>query len=152
MVKRLIAILICIKLVACNGHLEIEKNDLPQGYADSQVAGIWKITAFTSDFPIDWNGDGSTETNLYNVWTPCQKDNLYQFSGDKTGLFKLNCNSSVPGNWQIINTLHLVYTPSGQVPESEKIISMTSVVFKTTQSITGTTGQNYLLTKTWTRQ
>lgn len=139
-------------LFACKGHLANENDNGSQGYADSQVVGSWKITAYTSDSPYDWNGNGSTETNIFNNWTTCEKNTLYQFNPDKTGVFKINCSVTSPGTWQIVNTLYLLYTLTGQSPDSEKIISMTSVQFKTTKDITVSTGQNFTLTKTWTRQ
>jgi hypothetical protein len=139
-------------LTACVGHLNIEKSDAPQGYADSQLVGTWKITGYTSNKPYDWNGDGSTETNIYNTWTSCEKDNLYQSIADKSGNFKINCSTSTPGTWLIVNTTYLVYKPTNQVSVTEKFISMTTVEFKTTEEVTVSTGQNFTLTKTWTRQ
>lgn len=146
------SIISLVFLTACVGHLNIEKSDAPQGYADSQLIGSWKITGYVSNKPFDWNGDGSTETNIYNTWTTCEKDNLYQFVADKTGTFKTNCSFSSPGTWQIVNTVYLVYKPTNQVSETEKFISMTSVEFKTTTEVTVSTGQSFTLTKTWTRQ
>lgn len=146
------SMIFCQILFACKSHLAIENNNGPQGYADSQVVGTWKITAYTSNAPYDWNSDGNAETNIYNNWTACEKDNLYQFMGDKTGMFKLNCSLTAPCNWDIINTLYLYYRIAGQSPDSEKIISMTSVEFKTTKEVTVITGQNFTLTKTWIRQ
>jgi len=146
------AFIFCQFLVACTAHLSDNNNNGQQGYADSQVVGVWKITAYTSSAPYDWNGDGSAETNIFNNWTTCEKDNLYQFNGDKTGIFKITCSLAGPGTWQIINTLYLYYILTGQNPESEKIISMTSVEFKTTREIVISTGQTITLTKTWTRQ
>ena len=137
---------------ACTKHLSNDLNNGQQGYADSQVVGQWKVTAYTSSAPFDWNNDGSPETNIFNTWTACEKNNLYQFNPDKTGQFKVNCSLSGPGTWQIINTLYLYYTLTGQSPDGDKIISMTSVEFKTTRDVTVTTGQNLTLTKTWTRQ
>jgi hypothetical protein len=148
--KFLFIIFLCLS--ACSGHLNIEKDNVPQGYADSQLIGNWKITGYTSNKPYDWNGDGTTETNIFNTWTLCEKDNLYKFAPDKTGFFKLSCSSSSPGTWQIINTKYLVYIPANQASETAKFISMTSVEFKTTEEVTVSTGQNFTLTKTWSRQ
>ena len=150
---RSLNLLICIFLiVSCNEHLKIEANELPQGYADSQVVGNWKITAFTADKPYDWNSDGIPETNIYNIWSVCQKDNLYSFSADKTGIFKTDCNATNPGTWTIIDTKYLVYILTGITTESEKLISMTNTQFKSTIDITDNNGQNIVLTKTWVRQ
>jgi hypothetical protein len=139
-------------IVSCKAHIDENRNYNPQGYADSQVVGTWKITGYSSSEPFDWNNDGRIESNIYNTWSECQKNNLYQFSGDKTGIMKYDCSNTVQASWQIINTLYLVLTPVGQSPDSEKIVSMTSADFKTSRDITVSTGQNITVTKTWTRQ
>ena len=157
--RRLIPyLLVSIFLIAaCNDHLKIEKNDDPQGYADSQFVGSWKITALSCDVAYDWNNDGSTERDIYSTWSLCQKDNLFIFTGDtasgadKIGTFKISCSVTKNGVWQIYDTKHLVYTPSGLGTESEKVISMTSVQFKSILLLT-VNGQPATITKTWTRQ
>ncbi|HLF46583.1 MAG TPA: hypothetical protein VI548_09170 [Chitinophagaceae bacterium] len=145
-------IIYSILFFSCNRHLDNNDNNNPQGYADSQMVGTWKITGYSSSQPYDWNNDGRVESNIYNTWTACQKDNLYQFSADKTGLLKLDCSNTVQASWQIVNTLYLVYIPAGQSPDTEKIISMTSAEFKTSRDLTVSTGQNITVTKIWTRQ
>ena len=139
---------------ACNDHLKIDANNNSQGYADSQFVGSWKITAVSSTVPWDWDGNGSVESNIYSTWTVCQKDNLYTFVGDatKTGSFKLNCSTTADGNWRIINTQYLFYQPINLNPESEKVISMTSIQFITSLDIVLPSGQPASIIKTWTRQ
>ena len=142
---------------SCNDHLKIEKNDDPQGYADSQIVGSWKITALSCDVAYDWNNDGTTERDIYSTWTPCQRDNLYTFTADtlsdakKTGTFKLSCSVTKPAEWQIVDTKYLVYTPLGLGPESEQVINMTSVQFQSVLLLT-LNGLPATITKTWTRQ
>ena len=138
---------------ACNPHLKTEANNLPQGVADSQVVGSWKITAFSSNAPYDWDRNGSTETDIYNLWTACEKDNLYVFVGDKTGTFKINCNVSGNGIWQIYNTEQLGIAFLGQPMEVERFVvgTMTSNQFKTQITVIVSTGQEFTLIKTWTR-
>ena len=138
--------------ISCTRHIDENNNNNPQGYADSQVVGNWKITGYSSSEPYDWDNDGRIESNIYNTWTACQKDNLYQFSSDKTGIIKYDCSNTVQASWQINNTLYLVLTPIGQSPDAEKIISMTSANFKTSRDLTVSTGQNITVIKTWTRQ
>lgn len=133
-------------------HLRIDANDDPQGYADSQIVGNWKITSVSSDVAWDWDGNGTAEQNIYNTWTACQKDNLYNFIGDFTGTFKLNCSVTEPISWKIINTKHLQYISPSIGIESEKFISMTSVEFKTTKDYALSNGQPATVTKTWSRQ
>jgi len=147
---------------SCNDHLKIEKNNDPQGYADSQFVGSWKVTALSSDVAFDWNNDGTTERDIYSTWTACERDNLYTFTADtamgayKKGTFKINCSVTKTGEWQIVNSINpnsqsLVYTPTGLLPESEKVIDMTSVQFQSILLLT-VNGQPATITKTWTRQ
>ena len=150
-------------ITSCNEHLKIEKNNDPQGYADSQFVGSWKITALSSDVAYDWNNDGSPERDIYSTWSPCERDNLYTFTADtamdayKKGTFKINCSVTKPGEWQIIvdtmppKTHNLVYSLSGLGPESEIVINMTSVQFQSALLLT-LNGLPATVTKTWTRQ
>jgi len=153
MIRSIPLLILCLFVLSgCRDHLKIERNNNPQGYADSQVVGNWKVTAYNSDLPYDWDGNGSVETDIYSTWSACQKDNLYTFVGDKTGTFKLNCSATNPGTWLILNTSILVYTPTGMPSEAETFISMTSVEFKTARKVVATSGQELTLTKTWSRQ
>lgn len=157
--RRLILYLFTLLFIisSCNDHLQIEKNNDPQGYADSQLVGAWKITAVICDVAYDWNNDGTTERDIYSTWTPCERDNLFHFTGDtatagyKQGTFKINCSVTKTGVWQIVNTTYLVYTPSGLSTESEKIINMTSVQFQSILLLT-LNGLPATITRTWTRQ
>ncbi|HEX6192963.1 MAG TPA: hypothetical protein VFZ42_11400 [Chitinophagaceae bacterium] len=142
----------CLFLTSCNDHLEIEANNDPQGYADSQVVGAWKITALISDKPYDWDGNGTPETDIYNSWSACDKDHLYTFVGDKTGVYKINCSTTLNGVWQIFEVRQLEYTPDGMSTLAEKIVALTSNEFKTTRTVSAPSGQIFTLTKTWTRQ
>ena len=148
---------------SCNDHLKIEKNNDPQGYADSQFVGSWRITALYSDVAYDWNNDGNPERDIYSTWSSCEKDNLYTFTGDtavggyKKGTFKINCTVTKTGEWQIVNNTtnpksqSLIYTPLGLGPESETVTNMTSVQFQSILLLT-LNGQPATITKTWTRQ
>ena len=150
-------------ITSCNDHLKIEKNNDPQGYADSQFVGSWKITALSCDVSYDWNNDGTTERDIYSTWTACERDNLYTFTADtamdayKKGTFKISCSVTKTGEWQIVNTTvspksqSLIYAPLGLSPESETVIDMTSVQFQSILLLT-LNGQPATITKTWTRQ
>jgi len=151
---RLIPYLLIISFifVSCNDHLKIEKNDDPPGFADSQFVGNWKVTGVSSSVPWDWDNNGTVESNIYATWSVCQKDNLFTFVGDKTGTFKLDCSITKDGSWQVINTEYLVYTPAGLGPESEKVVSMTSIQFTSTIDVTLPNGQAAVIIKVWSRQ
>src|SRR6185503_8488987 len=130
MKRSLLYLFILFFIFSCNDHLKIEANDDLQGYADSQFVGEWKITAVVSDVSWDYDNNGTPETNIFLTWTNCQRDNLFTFTSDKTGTFKLDCNNTKNGSWQIVSTQYLVYTPLGSSPESEKVVQMTSIQFK----------------------
>ena len=149
-------------IISCNDHLKIEKNDDPQGYADSQFVGSWKVTALSCDVAYDWNNDGTTERDIYSTWSPCERDNLYTFTADtatdgyKKGTFKINCSVTKTGQWQIVRSDNpksqsLVYIPLNLLPESEIVIDMTSVQFQSVLLLT-LNGLPATITKTWTRQ
>ena len=145
---------------SCNDHLKIEANNDPQGFADSQFVGSWKIVAVNSDVAYDWNNDGTTERDIYGTWSSCERDNLFTFTGDtatgayKKGTFKINCSVIKNGEWQIANTQYLVYIPLGLGAESERVVpgSMTSIQFKTTLALSLSNGQPATITKVWARQ
>jgi len=137
---------------SCKAHFIDPNNNHPQGYADSQIVGSWKITAISSDVLNDWNGDGKAEKDIYATWSTCQKENVYSFAPDKTGSFKLSCSTTEPGSWEIINTQYLNYSSPAMGIESEKMIAMTAIEFKTTKAFTLSNVQPATITKTWTRQ
>lgn len=153
MKKEFTYLFISILLLSCTSKID-DNNDIndPQGYADSQFIGTWKVTAAESDVAWDYDNNGTSETNIYLTWTVCQRDNLYTFAADKTGTFKLDCNNNKNGSWQVVATQYLNYTPIGSTTESEKVVQMTSVQFKSTLAITLSNGQPATITKTWDRQ
>jgi hypothetical protein len=91
----------------------VDKNNNPQGYADSQVVGTWKITSIKSDKPYDWNGDGASETDIFSTYDDCKKNNSYQFFSDKKGNYQLSCNNTRDGTWEILDTKILEWIPQG---------------------------------------
>jgi hypothetical protein len=130
----------------------VEKNSNPQRYADSQVVGLWKITAVQSDKPHDWDGNGTTETDVFSTWSECQKDNLYELVGTKTGTYKMSCTSTKSGTWLIEDALVLILNPEGGASQEETIISLTSNNFRTTSVNEPSAGNRFVITKVWTRQ
>lgn len=158
--NRLILYLLLL-FTSCNEHLKIDRNNDPQGVADSQFVGSWKIVEVSSDVAHDWNNDGSTERDIYGTWSACQKDHLFTFSGEvaastgteKKGTFKINCSTTKNGLWYVDGSQHyLVYIPEGLLPESEKIVSMTAAQFRSAIDVTLPNGQPSTITKTWIRQ
>ncbi len=146
------SLLICTTfvIISCGKNITVDKNDDLQGYADSQVIGTWKITALTSDKPFDWDRNGTKETDIFSTYTACEKDNLYQFFPAKTGNFKLNCNASNPGTWQLYNS-SLNFTPDGGFSELHTITGMSSNSFTSTKRVQFG-AEVFVVTSTWTRQ
>ena len=136
---------------ACK-RVTVEANDNPQGYADSQVVGTWKITEILSDRLYDWDGNGTQEKDVYATYDECEKNMLYQFIQDKTGVYQINCNTTKNGTWQILNTLYLVWIPEGSAVNNEKISNMTSNYFYTTRTVHISLGDTYIVTSKWERQ
>lgn len=151
--NRLILFLLPVGLLffSCR-KITVDANDDPQGFADSQVVGTWKITGLDADIAHDWDGNGASETDVYSTWLACEKDNLYVFSPDMTGDFKRNCNTLQDGEWEILNTRFLVLSPLTAPTEIERMIAMTAVQFITTKQVVIPSGQTVTLRKTWTRQ
>lgn len=137
---------------SCRKNKSNDANSDPRGFADSELIGNWKIIAVVSDVSWDWDGNGIPEKNIYNTWSVCQKDNLYNFSADFTGIYKFNCSHIETGRWVIIDTKFLEYAVPSIGVESEKLIFMNSVEFKTTKDYTLANGQPATVTKTWLRQ
>ena len=50
-------------------RVTVEANDNPQGYADSQVVGSWKITEILSDKAYDWDGNGTKEKDVFATYS-----------------------------------------------------------------------------------
>ena len=133
-------------------RVTVEANDNPQGYADSQVVGIWKITEILSDKAYDWDGNGTKEKDVFATYSDCEKNMLYQFIQDKTGIYQLNCNTTKNGTWLILNTLYLVWTAEGSAQRNEKISNMTSNQFYTSRTMQIVLGETITITSKWQRQ
>lgn len=147
-----LAYCIVIFLGGCK-RVTVEANNNPQGYADSQVVGSWKITSIKSDKAYDWDGNGVAETDVLGTFTQCSKDMLFTFEPDKTGVFKLNCSITKNGTWQIINTQHLLWQAEGGSAQQEQLAQMTSDTFNTIRKVQFVlNGPIYSVTTTWKRQ
>ena len=130
----------------------MEANNRPQAYSVAQLIGKWKITGISSDKANDWDGNGTSETDIYNTWSACQKDNLYQFNTNFSGTYKLNCSDTKTGTWQLDGATTLVWALSGSASSFEKITYLTSDTFKTETYLTLSNSQTYKITKTWSLQ
>ena len=76
------SVLMCLLLCGCTK----EKSEL--------INGEWKLTGLTAEVPYDWNFDGQLETDLYSVFTPCQKENRIQLEEGGKGRAYGNCTDT----------------------------------------------------------
>ena len=58
------------------------------------TGNTWKLTASVSDAPYDWDGNGTTETNIYATKTDCKKEYRYRFDTTAKGTFRYDCNAA----------------------------------------------------------
>jgi len=76
--------------------------DDPKNYT-IKLEGNWKLSAQVSDIPYDWNGDGTTETNMWAVWSSCGRDVGFNFISGGTGTAKFQCEPAREMTWKVAN-------------------------------------------------
>jgi hypothetical protein len=67
---------IMVNVVTCIG---------PTDPTELLIMASWKMVSATSQFPVDWDGDGIASTDLYAQMPPCYKDDIYTFYNTLTG-------------------------------------------------------------------
>jgi hypothetical protein len=48
------------------------------------TSGSWKVSAVTVNPPVDYNGDGTDDTDIFALWEQCLKDDVTTFKADGT--------------------------------------------------------------------
>ncbi|MDX5346857.1 MAG: lipocalin family protein, partial [Hymenobacteraceae bacterium] len=66
------------------------------------TAGSWKITAETINPAYDYDGDGTTETDLHALKDPCNQDDIIVFKADNTFSIEEGATKCDPTDDQII--------------------------------------------------
>lgn len=70
----------------------------------SDIIGTWAVTDIRSNVSYDWDGDGRSETDIFNTYSYCQQDIVLVFDHDGYGQSRQGCNSSWQSmNWQLYN-------------------------------------------------
>lgn len=78
------------------------KNDVVTNTDD--IIGTWVVTGISSNMPYDWNGDGYTETDIYNSYSYCQRDIVLVFDYNGSGQSRQGCTSPWQSMyWQFSN-------------------------------------------------
>jgi hypothetical protein len=68
------------------------------------IEGTWAITGITSDRAYDFNGDGRTETDVYNSYSSCGRDIVAVFQNGGYGQMRQGCNAPWQNiSWQFTN-------------------------------------------------
>ncbi len=71
---------------------------------DADIAGTWAITGIRSDRAFDWDGDGRTETDIYNTYSYCQRDIILTLDYNGGGQARQGCTAPwEPLYWQLSN-------------------------------------------------
>jgi hypothetical protein len=71
------------------------------------VVGTWAVTGIRSNVANDWDGNGSSETDIYGTYSSCQRDIVLTFDEYGTGQARQGCNAYWQNiNWQVTNNNH----------------------------------------------
>jgi len=132
----------------------------PKTKTELITAGSWKATALTISPAVDFNGDGTPDSDLFQFSQACEKDDITNFKTDKTyteeeGATK--CNSSDPqvytnGTWAFSgDETKITLTPNGSSnPETFTISELSANTLKYTQTVTDSSSSTtYTITGTF---
>lgn len=98
-----------------------EDEPAPKTKTTLLASGNWYFTAYTADPAIDYDGNGTLETDLLAVMQACQKDNYYAFRSDGSGEFNYgsqkcgNEPQSLPYTWSFIENETKLKLDNGNV-------------------------------------
>lgn len=71
---------------------------------EQNIEGTWVVTGITSDRAYDFNGDGYTETDIYNSYSSCGRDIAATFQSGGYGQMRQGCNAPWQNiSWQLTN-------------------------------------------------
>lgn len=76
-----------------------KKDDKSKTRTELLTSGSWHVTAYTVDPAIDWDGDGTEESNIYAIMDECIKDDHTTFTADGKGELDegaTKCNDNDP--------------------------------------------------------
>src|SRR5215207_6662576 len=89
-----------------NGTVNDERN----------IEGTWSITGIRSDRSYDFNGDGYTETDIYNTYSSCGKDIVVVFQSGGYGQMRQGCNPNWQNtNWSLYNNTLTITLPDDEL-------------------------------------
>jgi hypothetical protein len=68
------------------------------------TTGSWKQTSIYFSPAVDWDGDGHTENEVLNLYSPCDRDDLMIFKTNGTVVSDEGASKCDPSDPQIIET------------------------------------------------
>ena len=114
--------------------------------------GSWHVTAYTVDPPIDWDGDGTDESNVYPVIEQCIKDDHTTFFANGTGELdegSTKCDpndpQTIPLSWEFDQsesqlTVESIQYQIESLTESQMVLKEIEVISSVTVTHTVTFG------------
>jgi hypothetical protein len=153
--KTAISIFFVLILFSCS------KESTPQDDTATNESALrnnaWKLTGRVSDVPRDWDGNGTTEANIYATRTDCDNNYRYRFGSSIDGVFWNNCNASgLSFLWSLSNYGHTLLTSwqDGLVDGDgrQDIVSINNSTLVLTYKTGDSNGMIYTITDTYTKQ
>lgn len=114
-------IILFVALVCVRGMCTKNEETAGKSRTDLISSGNWYFSAYTADPAIDYDGDGTKETDLLSVMPQCHKDNYYLFRADGTGEFNYgvqkcaNDPQSIPYKWSFIENESKIKLDNGSI-------------------------------------
>ena len=127
-----------------------KKDEPAKTKTDLLTTGSWHVVAYTVDPAIDWDGDGTDESNVYPVINPCIRDDHTTFFPGGTGELDegaTKCSDSDPQTiafaWSFDPsekgiTVQGVHYLLETLTETQLVIKEVQVIFTTTYTHTVT--------------
>jgi hypothetical protein len=95
----------------------------PLSRTEMITSGSWKIIAFTLSPPMDFDGDGTLDSDAYATYQPCTKDNYFVFK--QGGEMEVNQGATKCYSWD-----NQIETLSWSFEQNETVIIIESEVWK----------------------
>ncbi len=99
--KQLQLACLVVATIGCSNKENTPAPDNESPIVAQKLIGVWTMTAQTSSVAWDWDGNGSTETDMYANYDACLKQKGFTISVDKTGFVKQSCTLSNSMEWLV---------------------------------------------------
>ncbi len=108
------------------------------------TTGSWKVTAYTVNPALDVDGDGDVETNVFDYYEACEKDDFTTFKTDNTAEFNDGPSKCDPGDAQTYSrTWYFTANETKLVVDGQEFtiieLSATSAKIRYTYELNGVT-------------